>query len=119
MRTQESFNPQLQNRSRSSPPIPLYLGASLRNKNLEEPSFGTLERSLRANDMSYGAVGDADRSGATNLNEQSMRQKRSVQVPNPENRVLFELTTISNELGKDAMTTVQTTLIPNSNRSLK
>ena len=48
-----------------------------------------------------------------------MRLKRSVQVPNPENRVLFELTTISDAIGRDNMTTVQTTLIPNSNRSLK
>ena len=59
--------------------------------------------------MSYGM---AERSG--NMND---REKRSVQVPNPENRVLFELTTISNEMGKDNMTTVQTTLIPNSIRS--
>ena len=48
-----------------------------------------------------------------------IHQKRSVQVPNPENRVLFELTTISNELNRDNMTTVQTTLIPNSGRSNK
>ena len=54
----------------------------------------------------------AERTG--NMND---REKRSVQVPNPENRVLFELTTISNEIGKDNMTTVQTTLIPNSIRS--
>ena len=32
---------------------------------------------------------------------------------------MFELTTISNELARDNMTTVQTSLIPNSNRSLK
>ena len=33
--------------------------------------------------------------------------KRSVHVPNPENRVLFELTTISNELARENdMTTV-------------
>ena len=65
---------------------------------------------------------DADKLGGTgvnNSNDNSMRNKRSVQVPNPENRVLFELTTISNEIGRDNMTTVQTTLIPNSNRSLK
>jgi len=48
-----------------------------------------------------------------------MRLKRSVQVPNPENRVLFELTTISDRIGPENMTTVQTTLIPHSNRSLK
>ena len=40
-------------------------------------------------------------------------------MPNPENRVLFELTTISNELGRENMTTVQTSLIPQSNRSNK
>ena len=40
-------------------------------------------------------------------------------MPNPENRVLFELTTISNEIGRDNMTTVQTTLIPHSGRSQK
>lgn len=48
-----------------------------------------------------------------------MRNKRSVQVPHPENRVLFELTTISNELCRENMTTVQTSLIPQSNRSSK
>ena len=48
-----------------------------------------------------------------------MRNKRSVQVPHPENRVLFELTTISNELCRENMTTVQTSIIPQSNKSRK
>jgi len=98
-------------RSRSSPAP----GAALRNKfalrTTDDPSFGSFQHNL-----SYG---DKTNGGSANMNDQSMRNKRSVQVPNPENRVLFELTTISAELGRDNMTTVQTTLIPNSNRSIK
>jgi len=78
----------------------------------EDPSFGTLERSLAQQDASY-ALQRKSNDESIGLN------KRSVQVSHPENRVLFELTTISNEICRDNMTTVQTSIIPASNHSSK
>ena len=71
----------------------------------QEPSFGTLERSLAcANNM---MTVDA-----------AHHNKRSVQVACPENRVLFELTTISNDLVQQEqdLTTVYTSLVPSEKR---